>query len=190
MGVVLFVLFFSYLGVCLWTSTIALEVYLKRDEQGIDGSFHLIVGECIRIPIGLSRKQKKTKRPSPAKERLNRAWKREITHLLKQAVLGKNPVLRIVIVELKASLGIADAAKTALLVSALSNAVHAFLAPFSRVMVHRPQISIRPSFNDVCLYGRFHCIIGLSIGHIMIAGIRLLREIWKGRRLNNEPSSY
>ncbi len=99
MGVVLFVLFFSYLGVCLWTSTIALEVYLKRDEQGIDGSFHLIVGECIRIPIGLSRKQKKTKKPSPAKERLNRAWKREITHLLKQAVLGKNPVLRIVIGE-------------------------------------------------------------------------------------------
>ncbi|MBC8531189.1 DUF2953 domain-containing protein [Gehongia tenuis] len=190
MGVVLFVLFILYLGVCLWTSTIAIEIFLKRDERGIGGSFHLVLWECIRVPIGLSRKRKKPKKPSPMGERLKKAWKRELVMLLKEAALGKHPKLRIGLVELKAELGIADAAKTALLVSGISSALYSFFAPFSRVMVHRPKIFIRPNFNQVCLYGRFHCIIGLSIGHIMIAGIRLLREIWKGRRLNNEPSSY
>jgi len=81
--------------------------------------------------------------------------------------------------------GAKDSAATAITVGVLWACIGYSLARLHKlvtVKVSQPQIAVIPRFGNESFVCDFYCIFQMRIGHIMLAGLSLLRVLQEGRR--------
>ncbi|MBD2846809.1 DUF2953 domain-containing protein [Paenibacillus sp. IB182496] len=77
------------------------------------------------------------------------------------------------------AVGAGDAAWTAVATGMASAAQGALLGLLSHVMrlTGQPQMQVRPVFNDTIFSTEWHCTVKVRLGHVLLAGLRLLLRI-------------
>lgn len=91
--------------------------------------------------------------------------------------------IRCVELDWHTTLGSGDAAETGALTGLVWGAKSMVVAFFSHnISFHTtPSISVEPIWNGKCIRTRFTCILQFRLGHAMVAGIRILFRMRKGR---------
>lgn len=81
------------------------------------------------------------------------------------------------------SLGLGDAAETGALTGIVWGVKSMIIAVFSHHFSLRtmPRISVQPIWNDKIIRTHFTCILTCRLGYAMVAGIRILLRLRKGR---------
>lgn len=90
------------------------------------------------------------------------------------------------------SLGIGDAAATGTLTGVVWSIKSLIIATLSRSVTLQtyPRISVQPVWNEAVIHTKIRCILMFRVGHAILAGIRLLLKLRKGRvqKLRTTPS--
>lgn len=107
----------------------------------------------------------------------------EKVHDLQPIVKKMTSRIRCVDLDWHTTLGTGDAAETGALTGLVWGAKSMLIAFFSHNISFRtiPRVSVEPVWNGKCIRTRFTCILQFRLGHAMIAGIRILFRIRKGR---------
>jgi len=109
---------------------------------------------------------------------------------LLERVHGVRPVIRDMLrhvridhLEWHTAIGLGEAAETGALTGVSWSVKGMLLGALSHYVALRtsPRISVAPVWNDKCIRTRFHCILRFMLGYAMIAGIRILLKLRKGR---------
>ncbi|MFY0545716.1 DUF2953 domain-containing protein [Brevibacillus sp. H7] len=135
-------------------------------------------------------------KPSKTKESIHDITGRQVKKLtasyqdLLERVTDLEPILRQMMKHIRCtrfewhtSLGLGEAAATGTLTGIAYGIKSVIIAAFSHFLSLRavPAISVQPDWNNLLVRTRLRCILHFRLGHAMIAGVRILFRLRKGR---------
>ncbi len=149
-----------------------------------------------RIGPEVEAKVEKQTKPTKVDERIHditgkqvKKWKNNYEELLER-VTDLEPILRHLMkqirctrVEWHTSLGLGEAAATGTLTGIVYGVKSVIIGMFSHFLSLRsmPRISVQPVWNGEQLRTQLRCILHFRLGHAMVAGVRILFRLRKGR---------
>lgn len=121
-------------------------------------------------------------------EKLNK-WRRNYRQLLERVhdllPIVKRMMRRVQCPEIEwhTTLGLGEAAGTGALTGLVWGVKSMVIAFFSHQISLRtiPRISVQPVWNNQIIRTQFRCILTFRLGHAMVAGVRILLKLRKGR---------